>query len=90
MEHQSGIGAKYTRVRLPVSLVYYEEYPRIDIAFRREKEIQKWSHGKKAALIDGSKKQLKKLAESRNVTHYLSAPDEKRKRKSVGHLDSAR
>ena len=38
-EHQSGQGANHTKKRLPVSLVYYEKYPRIDIAFDREKQM---------------------------------------------------
>lgn len=42
-EHQSGQGANHTKKRLPVSLVYYEKYPRIDIAFYREKQIQGWN-----------------------------------------------
>jgi len=46
-EHQSGVGANYTKKRLPVDLVYYEEYPRIDQAFNREKQIQNWSQKRK-------------------------------------------
>ena len=53
MEHQSGNGANFTKSRLPVELVYYEEYERIDEAFFREKQIQRWSHEKKKALIEG-------------------------------------
>ncbi|MCP4129375.1 MAG: GIY-YIG nuclease family protein, partial [bacterium] len=36
-EHHCGFGANYTRKRLPVKLLYYEEYDRIDYAFFREK-----------------------------------------------------
>ena len=39
--------------RLPVELVYYEEYSRIDFAFYREKQIQGWRREKKEALING-------------------------------------
>ena len=62
MQHQQGVGANYTSKRLPVQLVYYEEYDRIDDAFYREKQIQKWSRKKKQALINGDKKLLSKLA----------------------------
>jgi len=48
--------------RLPVELVYYEEYTRIDEAFYREKQIQGWSRRKKLALIDGKPELLPKLA----------------------------
>ena len=46
-QHQSGNGANFTRKHLPVKLVYFEEFQRIDEAFYREKQIQGWSHKKK-------------------------------------------
>ena len=61
-EHNNGICAKYTKTRLPVELVYYEEYSRIDQAFYREKQIQGWSRRKKLALIEGNPVLLPKLA----------------------------
>jgi len=44
-QHQNGEGAKYTKKKLPVKLVYFEEFQRIDEAFHREKQVQGW--GKK-------------------------------------------
>jgi len=61
-EHQGGCGANYTSRRLPVKLIYYEEYERIDVAFYREKQIQGWSRKKKKALIDGEHHLLPQLA----------------------------
>ena len=61
-EHNNGLGANYTKRRLPVKLVYYEEYNRIDEAFYREKQIQGWSRKKKIALIEGKPELLPKLA----------------------------
>lgn len=52
-QHQYGIGSVYTKKRLPVMLVYFEEFQRIDDAFYREKQIQNWSRKKKKALIRG-------------------------------------
>ncbi|MFK7786874.1 MAG: GIY-YIG nuclease family protein, partial [Crocinitomicaceae bacterium] len=52
-QHQLGEGANHTRKYGPVELVYFEEYSRIDTAFYREKQIQRWSRAKKQALIDG-------------------------------------
>ena len=52
-QHQSGEGANYTAKRLPVKLLYYEVYDRIDNAFNREKQVQGWSRKKKEALING-------------------------------------
>lgn len=61
-QHQAGEGANHTKKRLPVSLVYFEEYPRVDEAFYREKQVQGWSRKKKEALIAGDTQLLPKLA----------------------------
>lgn len=61
-QHQNGEGANYTKKRLPVELVYYEEYERIDTAFYREKQIQGWSRKKKEVLIGGNYENLPILA----------------------------
>lgn len=63
-EHESGIGAKYTAQRLPVKLVFCEEYARIDDAYYREKEIQGWSRKKKRALIEGEFENLVRFSRS--------------------------
>ncbi len=68
-QHQAGEGARHTARRLPVKLVYYEEFSRIDEAFFREKQVQGWSRKKKEALIQGRIDDLKRLAECRNETH---------------------
>jgi putative endonuclease len=47
-------GAKYTRSRQPVSLVFYEEYPSRSLAGKRECTIKKLSAIKKRALIGSS------------------------------------
>jgi putative endonuclease len=61
-EHNNSLGANYTKKRLPVKLVYFEEYSRIDDAFYREKQIQGWSRQKKEALINGKNNLLPDLA----------------------------
>lgn len=69
-QHQRGEGANHTRKRLPVKLVYYETFSRIDHAFYREKQVQGWSRKKKEALINNQSEKLHQLAECRNETHY--------------------
>lgn len=69
-EHGVGKGANHTKKRLPVKLVYVEEYLRIDTAFKREKQIQGWSSAKKEALINGELKLLPNLSVCQNETHY--------------------
>jgi putative endonuclease len=70
LEHQSGRGANFTKKHLPVELVYFEEFDRIDKAFCREKQIQGWTHKKKEALINSDTNLLHRLAECRNGSHY--------------------
>jgi putative endonuclease len=67
-QHQMGEGANHTKKRLPVKLVYYEEFSRIDEAFYREKQVQGWSRKKKEALIKGATDELRVL--SRNYTQF--------------------
>jgi len=50
-QHQQGEGSKYTARRLPVKLVYAEEFSRIDEAYQREKQVQGWGRPKREALI---------------------------------------
>ncbi|MDD3592061.1 GIY-YIG nuclease family protein [Sulfurovum sp.] len=53
-EHNSSEkGAKYTRSRRPVRLVYSETFPDRSSASRREYEIKKLSRAKKLQLIRG-------------------------------------
>jgi putative endonuclease len=58
-EHQLGLGAK---------LVYFEVFDRIDLAFLREKQVQKWSKAKKEALIDKDFEKLKSLSKGKSLS----------------------
>lgn len=49
--HNSGKGAKYTRGRTPVQLVYQEEQPDKSAALRREITLKRLSRAEKLALI---------------------------------------
>lgn len=49
--HNSGRGAKYTRGRGPLELVYSEELPDKEAALRRECAIKKLSREQKLALL---------------------------------------
>ena len=51
--HNAGRGAKYTRSRLPVQLVYSEACESLSAALKRERQIKPWSHARKEALITG-------------------------------------
>lgn len=49
--HNAGSGAKYTRSRRPVELVYYEEYADRHAALSREWHIKRLSRAEKMRLI---------------------------------------
>ena len=53
--HRAGRGAKYTRGRGPLELVYAEEQPDKPAALRREAAIKKLRRPAKEALIKGGK-----------------------------------
>lgn len=63
--HQSGNGSEYTKLHHPLQLVYKEEYDTYAEAFRRERQLHKWSIAKKEALIAGDIELLKALSKSR-------------------------
>jgi putative endonuclease len=50
-EHNSGVGAKYTRGRTPVKLIYKETFSSRSDAQKREYEIKKLPRSKKEELI---------------------------------------
>ncbi|NUT57674.1 MAG: GIY-YIG nuclease family protein [Agromyces sp.] len=52
-QHQRGEGSAYTRRRLPVRLIFSQEFDRIEDAFALEKQVQGWSRAKRIALIEG-------------------------------------
>lgn len=49
--HNSGKGAKYTRSRRPVELVYQERFASKSEALKREAELKRLGRGEKLALI---------------------------------------
>lgn len=54
--HNKGRGARYTRMRLPVKLVYIEEQPDRRTAMKREIAIKRMARARKMKLITESKK----------------------------------
>ncbi|MBF4770531.1 GIY-YIG nuclease family protein [Nocardioides agariphilus] len=61
-KHQQGLGAAYTRHRLPVALRWAAEFARIDDAYAFEKRVQGWSRRKREALMRGDLAALRGLA----------------------------
>jgi predicted GIY-YIG superfamily endonuclease len=52
-QHQIGYFKGYTRSRLPVELIWQQEFPTEHEAFVCERQIKGWSRAKKEALIRG-------------------------------------
>ncbi|MBK6771244.1 MAG: GIY-YIG nuclease family protein [Ignavibacteria bacterium] len=79
-QHKNGEGANYTKLHSPVKLIYYETFDRVELAFEREKQVQKWSRAKKIALIKGDYELLKKLSKNKserepNVSEQPKVPE---------------
>ena len=65
--HNAGTAAAWTACRLPVHLVYSEEFDHLQDAVSRETQIKGWSRAKKAALISGDLKSLKASSRCRTL-----------------------
>jgi len=49
-EHNAGRGARYTKMHGPVTLVYVEEVEDHSSALKREAEIKRYTHKRKAGM----------------------------------------
>ena len=50
--HNAGVGAKYTRGRMPLKLVYTEQCADKSVALKRELKIKKMKRSEKIALSE--------------------------------------
>ncbi len=62
--HQAGRGGKYTRSRLPVELVWLEEWPTKEEAMAREWAVKQLTRRQKLALVEAYKKSRKEPCET--------------------------
>ena len=63
--HSSGLIPGYTSTRLPVYLVWSEEFPSRIEALEIERRLKGWSRAKKLALIRGDWDRIRLLAKSK-------------------------
>ena len=64
-EHNEGKnGAKYTRTKRPVTLVYYEGFSTKEEAMRREYEIKQFTRNKKLELLSFWTRQIRRIREN--------------------------
>jgi len=59
-KHNQGQGAKYTRTRRPVRLVYFEVYDNLISARKRENQIKSLRKADKILLINSKRRNKKK------------------------------
>ena len=74
--HNNGKGAKYTKTRRPVKLVYYEEHETKNEAMSREYEIKQLKREQKEQLMAGhplSKKDKKYIQRCNETLHASNA-----------------
>ena len=64
-EHNSSEYPGYTSTRLPVKLVFTQQFTTRDEAIVAEQQIKKWSRQKKAALIASNWQQVSLLAKKK-------------------------
>jgi len=67
-EHEHRVYSNFTASRLPVELVYSQEFNDIQDALNAERQIKNWSRKKKEALINYDFDLLRELAKCRNLT----------------------
>ena len=63
--HKSGEITGYTLSRLPIKLVFSEEFSSREEALASERRIKGWSRKKKEALIKGNWEEISKLAKKK-------------------------
>ena len=65
-EHQAGKVEGYTSTRLPVALVFSQEFPSREEAKTCERQIKGWSRRKKEALMRGDWAEVSRLAQKKH------------------------
>jgi predicted GIY-YIG superfamily endonuclease len=61
-EHNNGQISGYTKNRLPIKVVYTQDFATRDEAINAEQQIKGWSRKKKHALIQNDWETIKKLS----------------------------
>jgi predicted GIY-YIG superfamily endonuclease len=74
VEHQTGEIEGYTSTRLPVTLVFAEEFPTREEALACERQIKGWSRGKKEAMMRGDWAEVSRLACRKRPGKLLGEP----------------
>jgi putative endonuclease len=71
--HNTGKGAKWTKVHKGGVLVYSEIHPTLGLARKREIQLKKWTRPKKEALIARDLAKLKNLSRCQSTCRSIKA-----------------
>jgi putative endonuclease len=69
-EHRFVKYGGYTKTRLPIELVFSQEFYDEKEAINAERKIKGWSRKKKEALLNGNFKMLPKYSECKNDSYF--------------------
>ena len=72
VDHQTGEIEGYTSTRLPVALVFADEFPTREEALSCERKIKGWSRKKKEAMMRGDWAEVSRLACKKRPSTSLS------------------
>ncbi|MBX7460171.1 GIY-YIG nuclease family protein [Qipengyuania huizhouensis] len=64
-QHRNGAFGGYSAKRLPVEMVWSQDFPTREEAFNAERQLKGWSRAKKEALIAGDWDRVSNLARNR-------------------------
>ena len=70
-KHQTGEIEGYTSTRLPVSLVYAQEFPTRSEALSAERQLKGWTRKKKEALMRSDWNELNRLSRGKHQHQRL-------------------
>jgi predicted GIY-YIG superfamily endonuclease len=72
--HAEGAASVHTKGRGPLTIVYQEPHATERAAVARERQLKRWTHAKKAALIQGDLADLNRLSRSTSTRLRLDTP----------------
>ena len=67
-EHDSGECKCYTATRLPIELLFSQEFTTRDEALSAERQIKGWSRKKKEAMMNNDWEEVSRLAKFKKLT----------------------
>ncbi len=73
--HNAGKGARYTRTRRPVQLVYYEKFDNKREALKREAAYKRLTRKEKIALIEGMNPEMAAILRKSGIIRSVSVQE---------------